>query len=114
MGYQLEGKVKLVNETQTFSSGFSKREIVVSVPDGNYTQDICIEFVKDKTDLLDNVKSGDQVSINFDIKGREYSGKYYNNLQGWKLDNISHSSADNQRASSTSNPDPLDIDGIPF
>ena len=46
------GKIKLVGATQTFgSNGFRKRELVVTT-DEQYPQMIMIEFVQDKTDLL--------------------------------------------------------------
>ena len=48
MAYELTGKVKLLQDTQTFGSGFQKREIVVTVEDGKYPQDINLEFLQDK------------------------------------------------------------------
>ncbi len=85
MAYDLTGKVKLVQDAQTFGSGFTKREVVVTVEDGKYPQDISLEFVQDKVSLLDNVQAGQEVTISFDIRGREYNGRYFNNLQGWKI-----------------------------
>ena len=40
MAYELTGKIKLLQETQTFGSGFQKREIVLTVDDGKYPQEI--------------------------------------------------------------------------
>lgn len=85
MAYELMGKVKLLQETQTFGSGFQKREIVVTVEEGKYPQDICLEFVQDKINLLESLSVGQKVTVTFDIRGREYNGRYYNNLQGWKV-----------------------------
>ncbi|WP_372748220.1 DUF3127 domain-containing protein [Litorivivens sp.] len=85
MSYELTGKIKLIQETQTFSSGFTKREMVVTVEDGNYPQDISLEFLKDKISLLDGLNAGQSVTVTFDIRGREYNGRYFNNLVGWKI-----------------------------
>ena len=85
MAYELIGKVKLLQETQTFGSGFQKREMVVTVEEGKYPQDICLEFVQDKINLLDSLSVGQEVTVTFDIRGREYNGRYYNNLRGWKI-----------------------------
>lgn len=85
MAYELTGKVKLIQETQTFSSGFTKREMVVTVEEGNYPQDINLEFLKDKISLLDDLAVGQSVTVSFDIRGREYNGRYFNNLVGWKI-----------------------------
>lgn len=86
MAYDLTGKVKLIQEPQTFASGFTKREIVVTVEDGKYPQDINLEFLQDKVSLLDNVSEGQEIKVFFDIRGREYNGRYFNNLVGWKLE----------------------------
>lgn len=83
--YELSGVVKQVGEPKTFGSGFEKAELVVTVEDGKYPQDICIEFCQDKTSLLSGVNEGDEVDVSFNIRGREYNGRYFNNLVGWKL-----------------------------
>lgn len=85
MAYDLTGKIKLIQEPQTFNSGFTKREMVVTVEDGKYPQDISLEFVQDKAALLDGLQPGQEVTVTFDIRGREYNGRYFNNLQGWKI-----------------------------
>ncbi|MEE9367781.1 MAG: DUF3127 domain-containing protein [Pontiella sp.] len=85
MAYDLTGKVKLIQDAQTFGSGFTKREMVVTVEDGKYPQEINLEFVQDKVSLLDTIQVGQEVTVTFDIRGREYNGRYFNNLQGWKI-----------------------------
>jgi len=89
MSYDLTGKVKLIQEPQMFSSGFTKREVVVTVDDGKYPQEINLEFLQDKVSLLDTVSEGQEIKVFFDIRGREYNGKYFNNLVGWKIESDS-------------------------
>ena len=48
MGYELQGTIKVIMDPQTFPSGFSKREFVVTVPDGRFPQDIKLTCVKEK------------------------------------------------------------------
>lgn len=86
MAYDLTGKVKLVQDAQTFGSGFTKREVIVTVEDGKYPQEVCLEFVQDKISLLDSIQAGQQVTVTFDIRGREYNGRYFVNLRGWKIE----------------------------
>ena len=43
MGYEMTGTVKVIMEAQTFQSGFSKREFVLTVEDGKYPQDIAFD-----------------------------------------------------------------------
>jgi hypothetical protein len=87
MGYDISGSVKLVQDAQTFGSGFTKRAVVITTEDGKYPQDISIDFVQDKVSLLDDIRVGDDVTVAFNLRGNEHNGRYFNNLQGWKLDN---------------------------
>ncbi len=114
MAYELSGKIKLIQDPKTFDSGFTKREMVVIVEDGKYPQEINLEFVQDKVALLDDLQPGQEVTVSFDIRGREYNGRYFNNLQGWKVsvaDASDTASADASYAQVA--PSPMD-DDIPF
>ncbi len=112
MAYELTGKVKLIQDEQTFGSGFKKREMVVIVEDGKYPQEINLEFVQEKISLLDSLSPGQEVTVTFDIRGREYNGRYYNNLQGWKVAGAGDSDGFNQGPPP---PDSSDFDDdIPF
>lgn len=96
MAYDLTGKIKVIQDPQTFASGFTKREFVVTVEDGKYPQDICLECVQDKVSLLDTVQVGQEVTATFDIRGREYNGRYFNNLQAWRIQASAGGSADDK------------------
>lgn len=83
--YETSGKIKVISETQTFASGFTKREFVVTTAHDKYPQDLKFEVVKEKCSLLDSFEVGQEVQVNFDIRGNEYNGKYFVNLSCWKL-----------------------------
>lgn len=85
MAYTASGKVHKIFDTQTFPSGFSKREMVIETED-RYPQLVKFDFLKEKGDLLDEVKEGQEVTVHFDVGGREYNGRYYVDLKGWKID----------------------------
>jgi len=83
--YELQGNVIKIGETQTFGSGFEKREFVVKVEDGKYPQEIKFEVVNDNCGLLDELKLGEEVDVKFDIRGKPYKETHYNNLVAWKI-----------------------------
>ncbi len=83
--YEMEGTVKVINELMTFPSGFSKREFVITTEGERFPQDVKFECVKDRTAMLDKIKEGQKVNVTFDIQGREYNGKYFVNLNAWKI-----------------------------
>jgi hypothetical protein len=80
----IKGNIKLIGETQTFGSGFRKRQLVVTTEE-QYPQDVAIDFVQDKVDLLNSYEVGQSVDVSINIRGNEYNGKYYVNLQGWRI-----------------------------
>ena len=51
-GYEFVGTVKKIGDVQTFASGFSKRELVVTSEGERFPQDVMFEFLKEKADLL--------------------------------------------------------------
>ena len=98
---EIQGKIKLIGETQTFgSNGFRKREVVITTEE-QYPQHIMVEFVQDKTDLLDNYQVGQQVKININLRGREWVNpqgetKYFNSIQGWRIENLQQESSNSE------------------
>ena len=114
MAYELTGKIKLIQDPKTFDSGFTKREMVVTVEDGKYPQDINLEFVQDKAGLLENLQPGQEVTVSFDIRGREYNGRYFNNLQGWKVVPIGNEAVTASDEPYFPTPSDFEDDDIPF
>ncbi|MHA1912097.1 MAG: DUF3127 domain-containing protein [Candidatus Kariarchaeaceae archaeon] len=87
---EITGKIKEILELKEFDSGFRKREFVVTTQE-QYPQDILLEFTKDKCDLLDNLNQDDEVNVCFNLRGNEYNGKYFVNLQAWRIEKKSTS-----------------------
>jgi len=84
--YELTGTVHRISETQTFASGFTKREFIVETADEKYPQTIKLEAVKDGCAKLDPYREGDDITVSFNLRGNEYNGKYYVSLQAWKIE----------------------------
>jgi len=104
--YELSGTVKTILEEKTFSSGFNVREFVVTTDADKFPQDICLQCVKDKVEMVNKLKEGDKVKVSFDLRGREWQGKYFVNLNAWKID---YSTGDSDAGSDEPPPfDPAD------
>jgi hypothetical protein len=91
--YKLVGTIKVLNDTVQVSEKFSKRELVVTVEDGMYPQDISLQFTQDKTSVLDAMNVGDKVEVSFNLRGREWTSptgevKYFNSLEGWRIEKM--------------------------
>ena len=52
-----------------------------------------VEFVQDKTDLLNSYQPGQQVKVSINLRGREWVNpqgetKYFNSIQGWRIESL--------------------------
>ena len=92
--YDLVGKIKVIMDEQSFTSGFTKREFVVTT-DEKFPQDIKFECVKDKCSMLDAYAAGQNVKVSFNMRGNEYNSRYFVNLTAWRME-----AADEESASS--------------
>ena len=120
----ISGKVKLINETKEYgSNGFRKREIVLTTQE-QYPQNILVEFIQDRTDLLDAYNIGDFVKIDINLRGREWTNdkgevKYFNSIQGWRIESLDDQVMDSAPADlpmepDTDSPSDLTEDDLPF
>lgn len=95
---EIQGRIKVIDETKTYgNNGFRKRELVVTTEE-QYPQHIMIEFVQDKTDLLNSYQVGQQVKVSINLRGREWVNpqgetKYFNSIQGWRIENMEAASS---------------------
>ena len=81
----IKGAIKLINEVKVISDKFSVREFVITTPDAKYPQDIILSAVNDKMSILDSIRPGQEVEVSFNLRGREFNGRYYNTLDAWKV-----------------------------
>jgi len=124
---EVQGSIKVIGEVQEISATFKKRELVVST-DEQYPQTLSIEFIQDKTDLLNKFEIGQNVKVGINLRGREWENpqtkeiKYFNSIQGWRIDLLENSNSDDdlppldnlspfEPASETNDED---LDDLPF
>jgi hypothetical protein len=86
---QIEGKlIKILDaEGGTSKSGkaWIKQSCIVET-DSEYNNQVCISaFGEDKVENLNKLKEGENVQIWCNVYSREYNGKYYNQIDGWRF-----------------------------
>ena len=90
---EIQGRIKTIFATEIVGqNGFQKRDLVITT-DGQYPQDIIIQFTQGNCALLDNLQAGQMVKIHFNLQGREWTSpqgevKYFNTVVGWKIELI--------------------------
>jgi hypothetical protein len=89
MALELEGTIRQKMGVQSGTSArgaWAKQEFVVDFPDGNYTSQACFTaWGQDKVQELDKYQVGDRVKVSFNLKSREFNGRWYNDLQIWRI-----------------------------
>ncbi|WGH24943.1 MAG: DUF3127 domain-containing protein [Candidatus Shikimatogenerans bostrichidophilus] len=88
----LIGRIKNILGIQEFKNNFRKQSLIL-ITDEQYPQNILIDFLQDRIDLLNYIKRNDVVKIFINIKGREWINKdgtikYFNSIQGWKIEKV--------------------------
>jgi len=81
----MKGAIKLINPIKVISDKFSVREFVITTPDAKYPQEVIFQTVNDRMDVIAPYGVGQQVTVSFNVRGREYNGKYYNTLDAYKV-----------------------------
>lgn len=85
MSFEIEGILHKVYETESKTASFQTREFVITT-EGTYPQFVKFQLTQDKCGLLDSYKEGEKVKVYFDLRGREWQGKYFTNLNAWKME----------------------------
>jgi hypothetical protein len=124
MGIEVSGKLHTIYDLKQVSERFAKREFVLELSDNpKYPQHVLFQLTGDRCSQLDDHRVGDEVRVEFSLRGREWRSpqgelKYFNSLDVWKLE-AGRANASNGRRASGSGPaqtfrgDPRDGDAPP-
>ena len=89
MALEIEGTLAQKLPVQSGNSArgpWAKQEFILEFPDGNFTAKACFTaWGQEKVQDLGKYQVGDKVKVSFNLKSREYNGRWYNDLQIWKI-----------------------------
>jgi len=86
--FSIEGRlIKVFEMEQKGASAFSVRNFAIEVQ-GQYPQLIQFQLTQDRCALIDKFNADEPIRVHFDLRGREWNGKYLTNLHAWKLDRL--------------------------
>jgi len=93
---EIQGRIKQIFPSQIIGqNGFEKRDLVIITED-IYPQTIIIQFTQQRCDLLDSLQVGQRVKVYVNIRGRGET-KYFNTIEGWKIEVIQTTNVANQQ-----------------
>lgn len=81
-------KIYPIQEGVNKSTGnpWKSMEFLLETED-RYPQSACFQLMNDNCTRFD-IKEGDKIKVQFDMKAREWENKAYNTLIAWKVDKI--------------------------
>jgi single-strand DNA-binding protein len=85
MSFEISGTLHKVYDIESKSGSFQTREFVLAT-DGQYPQYCKFQLTQDRCSIIDSHKEGDKIKVYFDLRGREWQGKYFTNLNAWKME----------------------------
>lgn len=112
---EIQGIVDCVKDA-TEANGFIKRELWLTTdPGGKFPQKLVIEFLGDRASRrLDNVAEGDEVVVDCSLRGREWNGRRFVNISGWRIISNSATRTEADAATMPPLPAPPQEDQLPF
>lgn len=104
-----KGTIKLIFDTAQVSDKFKKREFVVTEIGSPYPQDVIFQLTQEKVDLINDFRIGEEVEVNFNLRGRGWldpktnNTRYFNSLDAWKVARVGAAQPVAQNNSSSNN-----------
>ena len=73
------------NGTNKAGKEWQKQGFVIDT-EAKFNPEVCFSlFGEDKIEMLKNFVEGEEVEVSFNVSSREFNGKYYHNLDAWKI-----------------------------
>lgn len=91
MAMDVKGRVDQILPVQTGTSKagneWSKQEFIIETQE-QFPKKICFTLFGDKVSLLNGISVGDEVEVFFNLESREFSGRWYHNINAWKMNPV--------------------------
>src|SRR5690554_5782517 len=89
MSLKVKGTIKQILQVESGTSkagkAWQKQGFVIDTG-AQYNPEVCFSlFGDEKIGLLRNFQEGQDVEVSFNISSREFNGKWYHNIDAWKL-----------------------------
>ena len=110
MNYKVKGTITSIGEKKTLENGSVVLDYVVEEKSENgYVTPFSInmynkaEYAEHVVNFIEYNKIGDEVEVEFTIRGNQYNGRVYNSLSHWRCDKVGAAKVESNNE-----------DGLPF
>jgi hypothetical protein len=122
MSFEITGKLIAKFDTVQRSESFKTREFVIEKTDDingrSFTNYIKFQCVQDKTQMPDRFNIGEEVKVQFNIKGSKWEKdgrtNYITNLDAWRMESVKLSQNDASDINYNDIPPTDIVDDLPF
>jgi len=92
MSLKIRGKLIEILEIESGTSKAGKEWQKLNFVIDNYSQfnpNVCFSlFGDDKIKILSSFEVGQEIDVSFNVSSREFNGKYYHNVDAWKIEAV--------------------------
>lgn len=89
MSLSVKGKIQQILKPESGVSRagkeWNKQEFVIETEE-QFPRKVCFTLFGDKTSLINGLSTGEEVDVSFNLESREYNGKWFHNVNAWKID----------------------------
>jgi hypothetical protein len=89
MSLQIKGKISEILKSESGVSrngnSWKKQEFVIDTQE-QFPKKVCFTLFNDKASLIDGLSAGNDVEVSFNIESREFNGKWFHNINAWKIE----------------------------
>ncbi len=91
MSYTQKGKITQILKAESgvskVGNAWTKQEFVIETQD-QFPKKICFTLFGDKVSLLNGLSENTEVEVSFNVESREFNGKWYHNINAWKIEPV--------------------------
>ena len=100
MRLEARGRLHALFDAQQVTERFRKREFVIELAENpRYPQFVQFQLTGDRCEALDGFREGEEVRVEFSLRGREWKSpkgeiRYFNSLDVWMIERQGDADAD--------------------
>lgn len=89
--FEIQGRVVEIlpkQQGEGKNGTWASQEFVIETTDAQYPKKLLMKGGKNTVEHIGKLQSNDFVSVNFSIESREYNGRYFTNLNAFKVSKV--------------------------
>jgi hypothetical protein len=89
MSMQVKGTLQQILKLESGVSKAGKewkKQDFILVTNEQFPKTVCFTLFGDKISLIEGINAGSEVEVFFSLESRDFNGKWYHNINAWKIE----------------------------